>query len=45
MRCNVVVGHYCSYYPCIRAFPECLPYSLYINIFKERRPFGRHAKF
>ena len=33
-----------SHYPCVRAFPECLPYSLY-HIFKERRPFRRYRQF
>ena len=32
---SVVVGHYCFHYPCIRAFPDCLPYSLYINVSKK----------
>ena len=42
---SVVVGHCCFHYPCIRAFPDCLPYSL-ISTFQRRKNFrGNAAKF
>ena len=34
-----------SHYPCVRAFPECLPYSLYIILSKKEDLSGDTAKF
>nr|DAF71393.1 MAG TPA: hypothetical protein [Caudoviricetes sp.] len=34
-----------SHYPCLRAFPECLPYSLYIILSKKEDLRGDTAKF
>ena len=34
-----------SHYPCVRAFPECLPYSLYIIFSKKEDLSGDTAKF
>ena len=34
-----------SHYPCVRAFPECLPYSLYIIFSKQEDLAGDTDKF
>ena len=42
---SVVVEHCCFHYPCIRAFPDCLPYSLYIIFSKKEDLSGDTDKF